>query len=116
MIAASRAPMGGGAVDVGDDLADLVEGERSGQASWRAAVGAAQPETDLAHDLGGDWVGGAAHAVDVPDRDAGQVQGAHRPALLGPGGQVRAQRQRVTGQGRDVAGGAARSHWPRAWE
>jgi hypothetical protein len=98
------------AVDAGDDAADLVESERSGQAAGCVAVGAAQPETDLAHGVGGDRVISAGQAVDVADRDPGQVDGDRRP-----GGQVGAQHQGVAGQGRVSRTVHQRSHRLQAW-
>jgi hypothetical protein len=69
-------PDRGGAVDAADDQADLVNGEWPGQASWCGSVGPHESAAYLADGLGGDGVGGAAESVDVPDHDAGHVQGA----------------------------------------
>lgn len=91
MIAASRAPRGG-AVDAGEDLPDVAGREGAREAAGCGAVGAAQPETDLTHSLGGDGIRLVVHAVDVPDRGAGQVEATHGDPGFGAFGEVGAQR------------------------
>jgi hypothetical protein len=59
------------AVDAGDDLADLLDGEGTGQATGCGAVGADQASTNLPDRLGGDRVLGSGHPVDVSDGGAG---------------------------------------------
>jgi len=66
------------AVDAGDDLADLINSERSGQSARRGAVGAHQPAAHLPDGLGGDGVLDAGDAVDVSDGGARDVEGARR--------------------------------------
>jgi hypothetical protein len=78
----------------------------AGQAAWRCSVGTPKSAADLPDDFGGGGVSHVAHAVDVPDGGAGHVEGAHRAAGRGAFGQVSAQRERVTGQGRDATHGA----------
>jgi hypothetical protein len=76
-----------GAVDPGNDLSDLVDGERASQSAGRRAVGAHEPAAYLPDSLGGDRVLGAGHAVHVSDGGTGHVEGAGRLASLGAFGQ-----------------------------
>lgn len=96
----------GGAVDGGDDLAQVGHTERAGRAAWGAADNPAQPAPDLADRVVVDRVRDAMGAVLVPDGRAGRVDGGKGEALLGAPGQVGADRGGLGRERHDPATGA----------
>ena len=97
---------GGAAVDVLDDLADVVGAERSGLAAGCGADDAAQAAADLANAFGEDRVGESVGGVLVGDGAAGEVDAADREPVGGAFGEVGADQRRLGGQRRGAAGGA----------
>jgi len=95
-----------GSVDVVEDLANIVDRERPGEASGRSPLGASQVAANLLHGFGRDRVVGPSGAVDVADHGACHVQGAGRLASFGAFGQAGADGERVGGQGDQPAFGA----------
>lgn len=97
---------GRAAIDTADDLSDLLNRQRPCESAWCGAVGPAESAPGLPHGLGGDRVGEAAGAVDVPNDGTGHVQRARRAAGFAALGEVGAQREWVGRQCRDPATGA----------
>lgn len=83
-----------GAVDAHEDLAHVVDVERSGRAAWGGAQKAAQSAADLADHVVVEGVGKPVEAVLVPDGSASQVEGGDTDALVGTLSQVGTDRSR----------------------